>query len=92
MPKQRNFLKLVGSTMKGAGETLENWGYVRASKKKTKKMIDELIDKVAKKNFIKQYGRIAYNKAMEPGSLFNFWQHRYKKTKKKIAERYKHLR
>ena len=89
---RKNFLQLIGGSLKGAGETLQNYGYVRASKKKTKKMVDELVNKTTKKNFIKQYGRVAYNKAMTPGSIRNVWQNKYSELRNRIRNRYKHLR
>lgn len=61
------------------------------SEKKAKQSKTKLVDTESKKAFVAKYGEIAYNKAMDKGSLWNPNQHKYGKTRKKVEAKYSGL-
>ena len=65
--------------------------YVSRSRKKTKQMKKSLVKKVTDKNFVTKYGKKDLNKAMDSGAIFNPYQSRYKKVRKEVKKKYKHL-
>ncbi len=81
--------KNVGKNIKGlARETIEK----RKAEKGQKKSYNKLIATSSKKDFIKKYGEVAYNKAMAQDFGSPSKRRKYKKTEKKMKEKYKHLK
>ena len=87
MELKKNIPKIVSSVK----EINKNYGYVRTSNKKSARMKGQLIDKVAKKEFIKERGEKNYRKATDTGALYNPEGNKLNKKYSETKKRYSNL-